>query len=386
METKAKQLTLFEAACLIAGIGIGGGIMAVPFLASLNGIGTLIAVMVAAYFLSLLLHLMIAETFLRDGGTRQLLELFSKYVFRGRSNAALTWLFFTLLALGFISNLAGYVAGCGETLAALTGVPLRGGHLLTYAVAAGVVFFGLKAIGISEKIAITGMGVLFIALGIGTAGADFKPLPVAIGGPKEVIALYGMVMFGFACFFSIPQAVEGLQYNRRLVPWSVALGILINFVLVLVISLLSMLVSDEVTEIATLGWGESIGQWALAAGSVFTLLAMLTSYWAVSYAMAVIVMEQLKLNYRLAWLIATLPSLVLTLTGVTGFLGFMRITGGAIAVMLAVMVVPALRNCRALHPDAEPGFDIGVFGGIVFQLIVVAAYILMAAGSVVPVR
>ena len=58
--TDHAKLSLFEASSLIAGIGIGGGIMAVPYLASFNGFAEIFAAMTAAYTISLILHLMIA--------------------------------------------------------------------------------------------------------------------------------------------------------------------------------------------------------------------------------------------------------------------------------------------------------------------------------------
>lgn len=384
MAGKSDRLTLFEASALVAGIGVGGGIMAVPYLASLNGLLTLFAVLAAAYFLSLVLHLMIAETVMRDGSRSQLVELFDRYVFRGPAGNALTWLFFVLLTLGFICNLAGYIAGGGEIIAALTGMPVWAGDIATYAVAAGVVFFGLKAIGVSEKIAISGIFVLLVVMSAGSAGKEYNQLPLYGGAPKTALALYGMIMFSFACFWSIPQAVEGLQWNPRLVPWAVAIGIAINMALVLILSVMSMLVSQEVTDVAIVGWGRAIGKWALALGSGFGLLAILTSYWSVTYAFVVIMEERLGLGYRMSWFIATTPTILLAVTGVTGFLGFMRITGGAIAVMLALLVVPAFRMCRREHPDRRPEYETGALGALPFQALVIAAYILMAAGSMIP--
>ena len=56
-----------------------------------------------------------------------------------------------------------------------------------------------------------------------------------------------------------------------------------------------------------IGWSKGIGSWAEMVGSLFTILAMLTTYWSISLALADIVEEQLKLSRRLCWVIATLP-------------------------------------------------------------------------------
>ncbi|MFH2128870.1 MAG: hypothetical protein ABIK68_00740 [bacterium] len=44
----SRQLSLFEASSIVAGLGVGGGIMAVPFLASLNGLVPVILILIAA--------------------------------------------------------------------------------------------------------------------------------------------------------------------------------------------------------------------------------------------------------------------------------------------------------------------------------------------------
>ncbi len=386
MPEPAKQLTLFEASSIVAGLGVGGGILAVPYLAAALGLGQIILIMVLAYGFSLLLHLMVAEMVTRDGGRLQLVELFGKYLFSGRSGVVYTWVFFALIALTFFALLAGYLTGCADILLHLVGLPRWAGELVTYVVAAGVVFFGLKAVGISEKYAVVGIAVVLLILCAGSFGSPWRSLPLWAGWEKKTLAFYGMLMFGFACFFSVPQAAEGLAWNPRLLPWAITLGIGLNFIFTLVIALMAILVSKEITVEATLGWGEAVGKWALVLGAVFTFLAMLTSYWGVSYALAVIVKDRLRWGDRRAWLFASLPSLLIAVSNLTGFLGFMRIAGGAVAVMVAIQVVPALRKVRRVQAAAGPYFDLGVWGGPFFQVMVIAAYLVMAVGSVVPVK
>ena len=111
-----KNLTLFEASAMVAGLGVGGGVMAAPYLASLNGIGVVIIIMLAAYVFSVLLHLMVAEMSIRDGKNLQLVELFGKYLFKGKAGPFLTWLFFGLIVIVFYALLSGYIVGSGEIL------------------------------------------------------------------------------------------------------------------------------------------------------------------------------------------------------------------------------------------------------------------------------
>ncbi len=381
---KGKKLSLFEAASIIAGLGVGGGVMAVPYLASLNGFLTFVWVMLLAYLLSVILHLMIAEIVIRDGRENQLVEVLGKYLFPGRSGVRvfLLWVFFALIVISFYALLAGYIVGAGEILVDLIDMPLWSAELVFYIVAAGVVFFGLKALGLSEKYAILTAAVILAVLSAGSILGPGGRLPLSAGAGKEALALYGMVMFCFASFFSIPQAREGLSWNIKLVPRAVVLGLGINFLFTFTVTSMSMLVSSEVTEVAIIGWGRAVGEWASITGSIFIFLAILTSYWATSYALARVIEERLNWKYRFSWLAATLPTLLLALPGFTGFLGFMRIAGGAIAVLVALLIIPALRASRRLIPESS--FELGLLGGAGAQAAIFIAYMFAALGSIIP--
>ena len=388
MTEQKRRLTLFEAASVVAGLGFGGGVMAVPYLASLNGIVELIVTTLIAYAFSLLLHLMVVEVVLREEKPQQLVELFGKYVFRqswwGR---ALAWIVFAMVLITFYALLAGYIIGCAELLRNMVpAIPLWAGEVITYAVAAGVVFFGLKAVGVSEKYSIISIAVVLVALSVISFGHPFNALPIWGGDFTKILALYGMIMFCLTCLFSVPQAAEGLTWNKKLVPGAVVLGITINLVFTLVISFMASLVSKPVTEVAIIGWGSAVGPWALILGSVFAFLGLLTSYWSIAYALAVVIVERLNWGYRLSWLVATLPAFVMAIVGLAGFLEYMRYAGGAMAVLMALLIPPALLISRREKANIMPEFSLGNWGNIVMCVVVFIAYLLMAVGSVVPIK
>ncbi len=387
MSATSKKLTVFEAACVVAGLGFGGGIMAVPFLAALNGFIYLLAIMIIAFLISVLLHLMVVEVVLRGDTSQQLVEIFGKYLFfKGGWGNALTWTIFALIVVTFYALLAGYIVGCGELLRNFTALPLPAGMFISYVVAAGVVFFGLKAIGLSEKFAIIAIGVVLLILSVWSFGRPFNHVPLLTGTSRTMLALYGMLMFCFTGIFSVPQAAEGLSWNKRKVAGAVVLGIGINFIFVLVINCMVLLVSRPVTEVAIIGWSRAIGSWALALGSTFAFLALLTSYWSVSYALAVVMVERLKWGYRTAWLIATLPTFLMAIGTSAGFLDYMRYAGGAMAVLLAILIPPALGVSRKRAEGGRPLFSLGFLGGPFFRYFIIAAYLLMAVGSALPLK
>lgn len=379
MNESKTRLTVWEAACIITGYGIGGGVLAMPYLTAKNGLPTALLLLLAAFAMSFWLHLMIADTVQKCGDGSQIVAVFSRFLFRGRFKTVLTVLFFGLMAVVLCANLAAYVAGAADVLTELLPVSPLAAKLLFYVCAASVVLFGLKAVAVSEKIMVAAIFLIIGTLAVFSLGAEWQPLPMTSGTVRDGLAYYGMAMLAFSAFFSIPQAVEGLGGDEKKIKKAVFLGLGNNLILILVISFCALLASREVTEVAITGWSAGIGPWAIVAGGVFTVLAMLTTYWSISLALSGIVEEQMGWSKRLCWLLATLPSLLLALLELGGFLDFLELAGGAIAILVAVMVVPTYRNAR----QELGGGLLGRSGGTAMQIAVAVGYVFMAVGNLV---
>jgi amino acid permease len=376
-----RQITVWEAACIITGYGIGGGVLAMPYLANKNGIVTAFVILLAAFFMSLLLHLMIADLALKCDDGNQIVSVFSRFLFRGRAKKPLTAAFLILMAVVLCTNLAVYISGASSVLTQMLPIPPVAAELIFYILAASVVALGLKAVAVSEKIMVTVIFAIIAVLAVFSLTAKLHPLPLAAGSVKDALAYYGVAMFSFSAFFSIPQAVEGLGKDESSIKKAVFLGLGNNLVLIIVITLCALAASNKVTQVGMIGWSAGIGSWASYAGGIFTLLAMLTTYWSISLALSDIIGEQLKLNSTVCWLLATAPSLVLALLNSGGFLDFIEIAGGAIAIIVAVMVVPTYRRAQ----KEIPGSVLGRASTLPFQILVVIAYVLMAVGNLISV-
>lgn len=381
MGTTKKQLTTWEAACIITGYGIGAGVLSMPYMAARNGLILSTLILILSLLASYVLHLMIAEIALKEGNGGQIISCLNRFLFRGKTKQVLTVIFFVLMAVILVTNLAAYISGAEEIIVGLLPIPSIAAKLLFYVVAASVVLFGLKAVGVSEKIAVTVIFALIAALAVASLLNIRNPLSLSAGSLNDALAYYGLAMFAMSAFFSVPQAVEGLSGDTKKIRKAVFLGLLNNFILILVISVCSLLSSTEITELAMVGWSAGIGLWAQLIGGLFTVLAMLTTYWSLSLALGGIVDDMLHTGTKISWLLATLPSLILVLFNAAGFLDLMRTAGGLIAIIIAVMVVPAYHNARRDVPEN----NLLRCSGLPLEIVIVIAYILMAVGSVVPV-
>lgn len=378
---REKELTTWEAACIVTGYGMGAGVLSMPWLAQQNGFPVSLLVLTVSLVASYMLHLMIAELTIRNGNSGQVIECLSRFLWRGKMKKVLAGVFFVLMAGILLTNLAAYVTGAAEVIVGLLPVSHLAAEVIFYVLAAAVVLFGLKAVGISESITVSVIFALIAVLAVASLRNVRNPLPIAPGTPGQALAYYGMAMFAMSAFFSVPQAVVGLNGDIRKVRKAVFLGIFNNYVLILVVTVCSLLASARVTEVAMVGWSHGIGTWAQIVGGIFTILAMLTTYWSLSLALGDMARDTLKIDRRSAWLAATLPSLILALLDLSDFMELMRTAGGLIAIVIAFMVVPAFHNAR----EESAGAGLMRRGGKPVQAAIMIAYLLMAVGSVVPV-
>lgn len=377
---KNKELTTWEAACIITGYGVGGGVLSMPYLADKIGFINSLLVLVVAFAASYVLHLMIADLSLKteDGG--QIIACLEQFLFRGKAKKPLTIGFFVLLLAILFTNLTGYITGAEELIVSLLPVSSFAAKLIFYVIAAAVVFFGLKIVGVSEKVAMT---VIFTTVGILAIASLIRghnTVPMMTFSVNGILAYFGMAMFSMSAFFSVPQAVEGLGGDRKKIRKAIFLGFMNNFIIIVVINFCALLASTEMTEVGMIGWSAGIGTWAQIVGSIFIVLAMLTTYWSLSLALADIVEETTNINSKLAWVVATLPSLVMALLDLGNFMEIMRLAGGLISIIIAVMIVPAFINSRKEVPGS-----ILKKNGTVICVLTIIAYIMMGVGSVVPV-
>ena len=82
---------------------------------------------------------------------------------------------------------------------------------ILYALGAGVVFVGMKLVGICEKYAVAAMAAVVLILMVAVLRSETAPLPTARAGLNNALALFGMISFSLSAVMSTPQVVKGLN-------------------------------------------------------------------------------------------------------------------------------------------------------------------------------
>ena len=317
--------------------------MATPYLVSQVGVLPTALIMLVAYLISLVLHIMLAELSTRTEYSSELLTIFSKHLFHDKRAFQIS--FYVLVAATLVCLLAVYITGAGEILADLLGLPFVLTAIFFFVLAALVVFFGLKRVAINEVVAVGVMLTLLVILAVSSILLpEHQPLPPSHWEASPLLAVYGIIMVSLSSLFSVPQAAAGLCCNTTRLRNCVAIGILINLLVTATIVICVLICSNPVTEVAIIGWAKALGGYTQTFGSLFIILAMLTSFWSLSLQLSDMTKRLFKVGRIPSWLAATTPSFLIALLPLSGFLGLIRIAGGAIAIIVAVMAVPAYRN------------------------------------------
>lgn len=377
-----NKLTFFEATSIIVGHGVGSGILAVPFLASRNRWYDLLWIVAVVYVINLVMHFMIAELSYNNGGA-QFIKCFEKELFVGKMKKIATWFAFAMLGFSVVVNVSGFIAGAAAVFQAWFGLPETLGMILYYILAAGVVYIGLKLVGICEKIAVFSMigviGILFIA----TLLSEMSPLSDRFVSASNEMALYGMVAFSLSAVMSVPQVVKGLGGDRKKIRGCIAAGTGINVALILLITFMTLLGAGErISENGALvDLSAHLGGWVSIIGYIFSLLALSTSFWANTLNLRDVVNEQTKWGVKVSWLAASLPCLIIALIGVESFVGFTRLAG-VIQVLTGIGIIIAYNRSRKRQGGS---LICGRLGTLPFQIVVIVGSLVSTIGSLLSV-
>ena len=376
------SLTFWEGAGIIVGHGVGSGVLAVPYLASRNSWQSFVLIIVVAYLVNLILHYMIAELSLNNGGG-QFITIFENELFKGKIGKYLSWGAFAIMGFSVLVNIAGFISGGGAVFSSWFGLPVWISQLLYFIICSLVVYSGMKAVGIFEKISVFSMlGVVFI-LFFSVMKGEKEALPSQLVAPSNILALYGMVAFALSAVMSVPQVVKGFDGNPRKIKASIAAGTLINVLLIVVITFMTLVGSgSSITQDGALvDLSRKLGGWVGIIGYIFSLLALSTSFWANSLNLRDIVSEKTGLSRKKSWMAATMPCLILALLGLEGFVGFTRISG-VIQVITGIGVIFAYHLSRKRIGKSP---ICSFFGTLPFQILVVVGSLASTIGSLIKV-
>ena len=372
------DLTFWEAAMIIVGANIGSGILALPFSARKAGWPVLLVSLLMAGFFTTVSMLYVAEATLRTKTAMQLPGLAAKYV--GPLGA---WLIFFSVAVNTIGCLIAYTNGSGRILSEFLGISPQTGSLLFTIPAVLIVWLGLKATGLAEKIISLGMIALLTVIII----ASFLSVKASFSNVfylnwTYAIPVFNVSIFCFIAQYAVPELARGLSTKPRYLVPAVTTGMIITmFLLALVpLAVLSLTGPEEVTQVATLAWGKALGQWAFVTANLFALCAMMTSYWAVAESFLTNIVDKFhcrsetEIKTRLLCMICiAVPPFLLAYSGLVSFVDAIYLAGTFGGIIMSILPILILNNARK-KGDREPIWSCGLIASPPVQGLMVLIY------------
>ncbi len=339
----------FIASCTLIGSAIGAGVLGIPYVIMQSGfpIGLLHLILIATIFAITMLYL--GEIALRTKKPHQLTGYAEKYL--GKTGKKLM---FISIAFGIFAAILAYLIGEGQSLS----------HIFfshtNYSIYFALAFWlfmtilsrlGLKALEKGEEMGVIFVLVLIIAIIILSINKiDISNLTYI--APQNFLAPFGVILFAFLAFTTIPEIEKELGKDRHLIKRVIIIAHIVIFIAYLLFT------------IAVLGWkGISTPPLStLALGKPFVLLGIFTMFTAY-LALSIALIDALRLDYKLsknkAWLIVSFPPLLLylllTLTNSLNFtkvLGIGGVISGGLTAILILLMIPKAKA----HGDRKPEY------------------------------
>lgn len=391
------KLTLAESIGIIVGTNIGAGILGLAYASRKAGYLPLLLWLAVAGIFTCISMLYVAEICLRTKGNHQISGLAEHHL--GRAGA---WLLFAGVAANSYGALTAYIAGSGEIMNSFfgsMGVTRPIGSLLFFIPAVIILYTGLKAVGKGITL-ISGSMVLLIATLIAATITHEKSTLQNLWQAQwpNMLPVFNIAVFCFSAQYMVPEIARGNKDTpRRLAPAIIA-GIAGSFILLAAVpaAVISLDGMENLSQVATITWGTTLGVWAYYTANVFALLAMLTSYWGLSGSLVSNIFDHFMIGRdtipakRLFVLtLVCIPPFFIAYSNAANFVDALYFAGTFGGVFIATLPIFMLNRARKANPERLP-WQCGWYACRPVQAIILllflgsAVYAVAAAAGYIP--
>lgn len=367
-----KKLLVWQSSSVIIGTVIGAGILGLPFAFAQAGFmtGLLVLGIIGACILTL--SILFGEITLRTNGNHQLTGYTELYL--GKSVKHINAL---LLLFGMFSALLAYMIGLGQILSSLLGASATFWSLISYAILAVFVTWGLGVIKrIEFVISFVFLALLFILAALATPHVDTTAWQGFDWG--NFFVPYGAILFACTGLVSIPEAklVLHAQKGERFLLSAILIGNIFPIVLYACFTAIVLAVTGaHTTEIATIGLSNIVGPAALAIGSLFAIAAMSSSFMTLGTAISQIFQFDYHIKHGHTLIITLAIPLIFFIFGVRDFFGIVSIAGALTVGLTGIITLITFWRARK-HGKRRPEYVVPTWFALPATIIISIVFIL----------
>lgn len=346
------QRTYFEAIAILVGTIIGAGVLGIPYVVARAGFVTGLVSLVFIGFMILMLNLYLGEITSRTKGRHQLVGYADRYLGHwGKKLMTLSVL------VGTYGALIAYLIGVGSSVNAMLGIREVFATVGFFILASALVYLGLRTIGKWEL----GLGALVLLIILFIFFVSFSKFNVSnLTGfsLRNLFIPYGVIFFAFIGTAAIPEVRSILDHDRKRLKRAIIIGSVIPIVAYILFTIGVIAVTGlGTTEIATIGLGRAIGGYMVIVGNLFAIIAMSTSFLALGLAITWIYRYDYKIRKFWAWFLAVFPPLAIALSGLTGFVQVIGISGAVAGGIDGLLIVMMHRRAKKFG-EVKPAYQI----------------------------
>ncbi|MEM7589126.1 MAG: aromatic amino acid transport family protein [Myxococcota bacterium] len=353
------------AALLIAGTGIGAGMLVMPLVTGLVGFPLAVLFFVAMWLLMLWCADLVVETTLAmsQQGKQEVNLVRMARSTLGPLGEAVTWCSFLLL---FYTLVAAYMKGSGQLVSETTEA-FWGWSLPAWQLPWPILVLCVPAVGTGfgsvqrlNRYLMIGLAVAFVMM-LATVFPFVQLHRLLHVDLRYAWGCVAVIMTGFAYHVMVPSLVHYLQQDTRSIRLSIALGSLIPLVVYIVLELVVLAavpvdgrhgLADLLHQDLPLAAALRDHAGARNAMSAFTLLAIVTSFLGVSMGLQDFLRDGLGVRSRFQALVYTFaPPLLLIWVTQSAFVTILEYAGAFVALLHGILpaaMVLALRRNKQL--------------------------------------
>jgi len=338
----SKSLNFWEAVATLVGTIIGAGVLGIPFAISKIGLLPGLALIVILGIAVTFVHLMVGEMMLRTKEEHQITGCIKKYI--GRFWARLEYL---SLVVGNYGALLAYVIGVGAVLSAIWGGEAKLYSVIFWICGSIILYFGLRWVKFIELLMVLGVcGVVIgiAAISIPTLGDLTWLRSFEI---QEVFVPYGVILFAFAGTSAIFSVKKILDNERRMIKKAIVYsGFIVSAVYLLFSFIVIGVCGENVSEVATVGLGNTLGAALIIVGNIFAFFTLSTSFLSIGLGLRQVFEYDVKMNKIVAWVLVVMIPFLLFSMGMFDFITILSVVGSLSFGVSGLLIIVAYHKAR----------------------------------------
>ncbi len=343
---KKRTLSLFEAVMIIVGSVIGAGVLGIPYVVAQVGFWVGLLYIAGLGFVMILLHLFLGEIVLRTKKYLQIGGLCEKYL--GKKAGGFMKL---LMLLMLTSALVAYIVGMGEAAQAIfinygIDIPAYAWSIIAWLIGSIVVIAGVRTLAHIEFVLASVIFVIIIIIAA-LAAPHIEVEKLMRFDLAQFFLPYGVVLFAFHGTNAIAEVEEIMPNQQKRMKQVIILAGVLPIIIYILFALAVVGVTGiNTTEIATVGLGKVLGPGAIVFGNLFALFAMMTSFFALGFALRRTYEWDFNFKKIIALLLTLCVPILIFILGLRNFIATIGIAGALFGSIEAIMIIMMFWRAR----------------------------------------